>query len=62
MDEERYAWEKKYYNVPADPKKHVNYRLMKENEIPSWFIETVVYKLFSPKIRRGTKNTVEVIE
>jgi hypothetical protein len=39
MDEERYSIEKDIYSIPADAKKNYNYRLMKQNEIPSWFIE-----------------------
>jgi hypothetical protein len=38
MDEERYRVERDHYNVPAEVKKNFNYRLMKQNEIPSWFI------------------------
>lgn len=44
MDQERYSLEREYFQVNAnDVKKHVNYRLMKETEIPSWFIETVQF-------------------
>jgi hypothetical protein len=41
MDEERYALEREHYAIPVDAKKSYNYRLMKDSEIPSWFIETV---------------------
>jgi hypothetical protein len=57
MDEERYAREKAYYSMPADAKKNYNYRLMKETEIPSWFIETVPSLLFSLKTQRLTRST-----
>ena len=38
MDEERFALEKEYYQIPEQSKKHGNYRLMQPDEIPSWFI------------------------
>jgi len=47
MDEERYAQEKGYNSTPVDAKKSYKYRLMKEDEIPSWFIETVYCVLSS---------------
>ena len=37
MDEERYEREGDMYKMEKETKKS-NYRLMKEDEIPSWFI------------------------
>lgn len=41
MDEERYHREKEIYQIAPDKKN--NYRLMKHSEIPSWFIDTVLF-------------------
>ena len=63
MDEERYVKEKEIYNLLTDEtKKSGNYRLMRDNEIPSWFIETVPICLFSLKMWTSIKNTAEGIE
>jgi hypothetical protein len=55
MDEERYERERKMYKNFCDQKsvsavdeqeeiKAVNYRLMSEEEIPSWFVEAVTFR------------------
>ena len=39
-----------------------NYRLMAEDEIPSWFVEAVPMVLFSPKQQKSSRNTAEATE
>ena len=57
MDEERMGYERDYYHIPLEVKKNYNYRLMKEDEIPSWFIETVSSNLFSQRIWMRIRST-----
>jgi hypothetical protein len=62
MDERRFTLEKDIYQIPEDNRKNCNYRLMRENEIPSWFIETVIYHICSRKTWISTRSMAEVIE
>ena len=43
-------------------KRTVNYRLMTEEEIPSWFVEAVPILLYSPRPRWIIRSTGEEIE